>query len=233
VQQTLSGHRGKINSLDFSQDGQTLVSGSDDQTIRLWNVVTGQLVKTVQAHEGPVTSVSVGSRYLASGGDDDTVKLWQLDGTLVNTLAEHGLAISQVQFNPQGDLLASASWDNTIKLWRDGTLVQTLTGHQDGVTSLAFHPDQPILVSGSADQSIKVWETAQGKLIKTLDGLDNPVEAIQMSQEGLWINTETKVGWMNLRLKSLLDSSCRQMEPYLTTNTTLPRPQKQLCPDSQ
>lgn len=216
VQRTLPGHTGKVNSLDFSPNGKTLVSGSDDQTIRLWDAATGKPGKTIPAHEGPVTSVDFGPRYLASGSDDETVKLWQLDGTPVKTLTGHGLAISQVQFNPEGNLLASASWDNTIKLWRDGTLVQTLTGHQNGVTSLAFLPDQPILVSGSADQSVKVWQVDQGRLFKTLDGLGS-VEQINLLNRQIWMSTGETLQSANLELDVLLEKGCRHLSSYLTT----------------
>lgn len=216
VQRTLSGHTGKINSLDFSPNGKTLVSGSDDQTMRLWDAATGKPVKTIQAHDGPVTSVSVGSRYLASGSDDETVKLWQEDGTLVKTLTGHGLAIAQVQFNSEGNLLASASWDNTIKLWRDGTLVQTLTGHQNGVTSLTFLPNQPILVSGGADQSVKVWQVDQGRLLKTLDGLGS-VAKINLLDRQIWVSTGETLQSANLDLDVLLTRGCRYLSSYLTT----------------
>lgn len=230
VQRTLSDHTGKINSLDFSQDGRTLVSGSDDQTIRLWDAATGKRVKTIQAHDGPVTSVSVGSRYLASGSDDETVKLWQLDGTLAKTLTGHGLAISQVQFNPEGDILASASWDNTIKLWRDGVLLETLTGHQNGVTSLAFHPDQPILVSGSVDQSIKFWQVDQETLIKTLDSWAHPVEWLRLTEEQMWVSTGNDMQVVNLELELLLEKGCNRVKNYLNTNSKVLPSYQQLCP---
>lgn len=229
VQRTLSGHRGKINSLDFSPNGETLVSGSDDQTIRLWDAATGKPVKTIQAHDGPVMSVDFGTRYLASGSDDETVKLWQLDGTPVKTLTGHGLAIAQVQFNAAGDILASASWDNTIKLWQDGTLVQTLTGHQNGVTSLSFLSDQPIVVSGSADQSIKVWQVDQGRLIKTLDGLA-PVAQINLLNRQIWVSTGETLQSANLDLDVLLEKGCRHLASYLTTTAKLLPSQRQCSP---
>lgn len=226
VQRTLSGHRGKINSLDFSPNSKTLVSGSDDQTIRLWDAATGKTVKTIQAHDGPVTSVDFGPRYLASGSDDETVKLWQLDGTPVKTLTGHGLAIAQVQFNSEGDILASASWDNTIKLWQDGTLVQTLTGHQNGVMSLAFLPDQPILISGSPDQSVKAWQVDQGTLLKTLDGL-GPVTRVNVKDKQIWVGTGATLQKANIDLDVLLEKGCRHLSSYLITTANLLPSQRQ------
>ncbi|MGR3275330.1 nSTAND1 domain-containing NTPase [Acaryochloris marina NIES-2412] len=228
VQRTLSGHTGKVNSLDFSPNGKTLASGSDDQTIRLWDAATGKRVKTIQAHDGPVTSVDFGPRYLASGSDDETVKLWQLDGTPVKTLTGHGLAIAQVQFNSEGDILASASWDNTIKLWQDGTLVQTLTGHQNGVMSLAFLPDQPILISGSPDQSVKAWQVDQGTLLKTLDGL-GPVTRINVKDRQIWVSTGATLQKANIDLDLLLAKGCRHLNSYLATTSKRLPSQQQLC----
>lgn len=228
VQRTLSGHQGKVNSLDFSPNGKTLVSGSDDQTIRLWDAATGKRVKTIQAHDGPVTSVDFGPRYLASGSDDETVKLWQLDGTPVKTLTGHGLAIAQIQFNSEGDILASASWDNTIKLWQDGTLVQTLTGHQNGVMSLAFLPDQRILISGSPDQSVKAWQVDQGTLLKTLDGL-GPVTRIIVKDRQIWVSTGMTLQKANIDLDLLLAKGCRHLNSYLATTSKRLPSQQQLC----
>ncbi|MDJ0606009.1 WD40 repeat domain-containing protein, partial [Microcystis sp. M53602_WE12] len=77
---TLKGHDGSVNSVNFSPDGKTLVSGSDDGTIILWDVETGKEIRTLKGHDGSVNSVnfSPDGKTLVSGSDDNTIKLWNL-----------------------------------------------------------------------------------------------------------------------------------------------------------
>jgi WD40 repeat protein len=100
----------------------------------------------------------------------------------------HTDGVSSVAFSPDGSLLASGSWDRTIKLWRvaDGSLVRTLTGHTDGVSSVAFSPDGSLLASGSGyrDRTVKLWRVADGALLRTLEGHTDWVSSVVFSPDG-------------------------------------------------
>jgi len=117
---TLTGHGNYVRSVAFSPDGNTLASGSSDQTIKLWRVRDGRLMKTITGHGNWVRSVafSPDGNTLASGSYDNTIKLWRVsDGKLMKTLTGHGSSVLSVAFSPDGKTLASGSEDNTIKLW--------------------------------------------------------------------------------------------------------------------
>jgi WD40 repeat protein/nitrous oxidase accessory protein NosD len=186
---SLTGHTNWVNSVAFSPDGRLLASGSRDYTIKLWEVATGSLVRTLEGHTNWVNSVafSPDGRLLASGSSDRTIKLWEVaSGSLVRTLSGHTSDVNSVAFSPDGRLLASGSDDRTIKLWEvaTGSLVRTLTGHEGSVRSVAFSPDGRLLASGSWDDTIKLWEVASGSLVRTLSGHTSDVNSVAFSPDG-------------------------------------------------
>jgi len=115
----------------FSPDGKILVSSSADQTVRLWDVSTGQCFKMLQGHTHRVRSAafSPNGKILASGSDDQRVYLWDTSTSqCLKTLQGHTHRVSLVAFSPDGSTLASGSGDGTIKLWdvKTGECLQTL-----------------------------------------------------------------------------------------------------------
>ncbi|WP_193943576.1 trypsin-like peptidase domain-containing protein [Sphaerospermopsis aphanizomenoides] len=186
---TLTGHSNLVGSVAFSPDGKTLASGSGDNTIKLWDVATGQSIATLTGHSDDVNSVafSPDGKTLASGSRDKTIKLWDVaTGQSIATLTGHSEWVISVAFSPDGKTLASGSNDRTIKLWdvATGRKIATLTGHSEPVSSVAFSPDGKTLASGSLDNTIKLWDVATGKSIATLTGHSEEVISVAFSPDG-------------------------------------------------
>jgi DNA-binding CsgD family transcriptional regulator len=144
----LQEHSDLVRSVALSPGGRLLASGSYDQSIKLWDVHSGQCLRTLQGHTKYVLSVafSLDGNTLASGSDDQSVKLWNVStGQCRKTLAGHTNAVRSVAFCPMSLMLASGSQDETIKLWDTGTgsCLSTLRGERpyerlniSGVTGL-------------------------------------------------------------------------------------------------
>ena len=116
---SLTGHGHQIFALAFSPDGKTLASGSLDNTIRLWDVATGQLLQILTGHTGTVNGVgfSPDGRLLASASDDTTIRVWDVaSGTQLQTLYDHTEAATSAVFSPDGTMLATGSYDK-MQLW--------------------------------------------------------------------------------------------------------------------
>ena len=168
---TLQGHREEVNAVQFSPDGQLIISGSGDNTIKVWER-DGTLIKTLQGHKGHKSTVfdldiSSDNQLIVSGSGDNTVKLWDIrNDEPLATLSGHLDSVLGVKFKPNSASIdsaniASASVDKTIKLWQwDGkqaNLETTLTGHDAAVESIDYSPDGKILASGSNDRTVILW----------------------------------------------------------------------------
>ncbi|KAK3354053.1 HET-R [Lasiosphaeria hispida] len=187
--QTLEGHGRSVQSVAFSPDGQRLASGSDDETIKIWDTASGRCLETLKGHGRSVESVtfSPDGQRLASGSYDKTIKIWDTaSGRCLETLKGHGRSVQSVAFSPDGQRLASGSYDETIKIWdtASGRYLETLKGHGHSVKSVTFSPDGQRLASGLYDKTIKIWDTASGRCLETLKGHGRSVQSVAFSPDG-------------------------------------------------
>ncbi len=167
---TFIGHERIVSSVAFSPDGKILASGSWDYTIRLWNVNTGELLKTLIGHENCVSSVafSPDGKILASGSWDHSIRIWDVDtGNHIHTPVRkdtgvaHWDRVRSVAFSPDGQILVVGSHDKSISLWDTNTW-QNLNGRtepQDKITSVKFSPDGQYVACGSLDDNVYLWDT--------------------------------------------------------------------------
>ncbi|GAB1312028.1 Beta transducin-like protein HET-E2C [Madurella fahalii] len=187
--QTLEGHRSSVWSVAFSPNGQRLVSGSDDRTIKIWDPTSGQSLQTLNGHYSSVRSVafSPDGQQLASGFSYGTIKIWDpISGQSLQILEGHSASVQSITFSPNSQRLASGSDDNTIKIWDPTSeqYLQTLKGHSNSVYSVTFSPDGQRLVSGSDDRTIKIWDPTSGQCLQTLEGHSNSVRSVAFSPDG-------------------------------------------------
>jgi hypothetical protein len=165
-------HAGSVNALAFLGDPNRLASGSDDKTVKLWDLVESKPLRTLTDHGDHVTSLAVSpdGRRLASGSWDTTVKIWSLpEGNLLLSLAVHRGKVVALAVSPDGKLLASGSADRTVRLWpfppAGGTPLQTLNG-DDAIDSLAVTPDGKVLAAGFPNGTGKLWALPEGRFMQ-------------------------------------------------------------------
>jgi WD40 repeat protein len=163
-----------VQSVRFSPDGKRLVTDSNDQTIKLWDVATGKLLWELNGpggNGGSVVVMSADGQRLAGNSRDQTVKIWEAaTGRELLVLNGHTRAVFAVAFSPDGSKLASGGLDRSVKLWdtATGQELRTLNGHASLIESLAFSADGKRFATASQDNIVKLWDPATGREIASL-----------------------------------------------------------------
>lgn len=164
-----------------------------------------QLITQLKGHTRGINDIcwSPDSRHLASASDDTTIIIWAPDREDTNdqtritkwrcalTLQGHSNYVFCVDWASTGGVLASGSFDESIRLWDvrgGGRCLRTIAAHADPITSVVFSPDSTVLASSSYDGLIRLWDGASGKCLKTMVGEENPpVSALKFSPNGKYL----------------------------------------------
>jgi len=200
---TLEGHLNFVNSVAFSPASKRIVSGSSDETLKLWDAKTGKEIQTLKGHSNWVMSVaySPDGKRIVSGSADTTLKLWDAEtGEEIQTLKGHLGWVESVAYSPDGKRIVSGSADTTLKLWdtKTGKEIQTLNGHSGDVVGAAYSPDGKRIVSSSHDRTIKIWDAETGEEIQTLKGHLGWVVSVAYSPDGKRIVSGSADGTLKL-----------------------------------
>jgi WD40 repeat protein/serine/threonine protein kinase len=186
---TLRGHLDAVTSVAFSPDGQRIVTGSVDQTAKVWEAASGKELLTLKGHGGEIWSVafSPDGRRIATGSADQTARVWEAaTGRELLTFMGHNDQIHSVAFSPDGQRIVTGSWDKTAKVWEaaSGREVLLLTNHSGHLYSAAFSPDGQRIVTGSWDKTAKIWEAASGREVLTLTNHSGHLYSAAFSPDG-------------------------------------------------
>jgi WD40 repeat protein/serine/threonine protein kinase len=196
------GDTKEVGTVVFAPDGRWLISGGSD-AVKIWEVRTGHLVRTLPVHATHSIAFSPGGRCLAVGNDDDdTIQLWDMASgvasapavTKLRTLGPHTGEVRGLAFRADGAQLAAACgqlcWngrEGEVKVWdlATGQPVRTLRGHIGGALAVAFAPDGLRLASAGVDDAVvKLWDVQAGEETLTLRGHSDAVWGLAFSPDG-------------------------------------------------
>ncbi|GAV02520.1 hypothetical protein RvY_13076 [Ramazzottius varieornatus] len=229
---SLSGHTQSVTCLRWGGVG-LIYSCSQDRTLKVWRASDGVLCRTLTGHGHWINSLalntdyvmrtgpfdpkdadtagisqtgtseelqksalvryesfrkSAGAERLVSGSDDFTMFLWNIetDKKPIERMTGHQATVSQVCFSPNGLVIASGSFDHSVKLWNGitGKFIASLRGHVQRVYQIAWSADSRLLVSGSQDSTLKLWEVKTRRLTVDLPGHADDVYAVDWSPDG-------------------------------------------------
>jgi cytochrome c len=181
----LRGHGGPVRALAISPDGQTAVTGSFDSTAIRWSLARNAAEQVLRFHADAVNAVVLlRDGRAATAGADGRIAIWTAGNAQPDTVLEgHTAPIAALAVSGDGATLASASWDQTIRLWPlAGGAARVLEGHTQNVNGVAFAPDGRALVSVSYDQSVRIWSLSG--VAPTVVAMPSPLNAVAIGSNG-------------------------------------------------
>ncbi len=190
---TFVGHAGNVNTVTFSPDGKQIASGAWDssvdgsETIKLWDLPSGRLRKTIFGHNGEAVQdlqFSLDGNRLYSGSDDDTIKIWDVaTGKEFKTLKGHNSDVWSIELTSDGKHLYSGSPDGTLKKWDVETGEELDTFDDLASWSIALSPNEKQILS-SRGSTIKLWELETGGELLSLTGHESMINSVSFSPNG-------------------------------------------------
>jgi WD40 repeat protein/energy-coupling factor transporter ATP-binding protein EcfA2 len=207
VRAILHGHTGPVNGVVFSRDGRTLVSASNDGTVRFWEVASRRPIGAPLA-VGPTAvyalALSPNGRILATGSFGGAIDLWDVATrkSLGRLPSSDANPVESVAFSPDGSTLAAGRADGVVGLWGVASR-RMLTSHSTGATNVvaavAFSPDGLTVASGSGDGTVRLWGVASGRLLGSLpSAAGNTVYGVAFSPDGRILASAQLLGGVRL-----------------------------------
>mmetsp|Transcript_37641 Transcript_37641/g.150106 ORF Transcript_37641/g.150106 Transcript_37641/m.150106 type:complete len:603 (-) Transcript_37641:890-2698(-) len=179
----LKGHEGDVYTVYFHPGGNHLVTGGYDKTLKLYDIRTGQVVRTFEGHNSSVSRAIFNPRgnLIISGSKDSTIKCWDvLSGLCVKTFSSHLGEVTSVELNSSGSMLLSSSKDNSNRLWdlALGKPIRRYKEHQNTSKNFirsSFGPRERVIIGGSEDGFVYIWDRDTKSVVQKLGPCDGPV----------------------------------------------------------
>ena len=196
------GHEQRVVRATFSTNGQQIVTTSTDYTAKIWDVYSGQLIKTLTGHGNTINhaAFSPDGQQIVTASADKTAKVWDVDNGKWFKSFEHASYVNSAVFSPNGQQIVTASADFIAKLWdiKSGQELQSFKGHENYVNYAAFSPDGQQIVTASADSTAKLWDIQSGQELQTFKGHESYVNYATFSPNGQQIVTASADGTARL-----------------------------------
>lgn len=176
VMKIFKGHSNGVMCVKF--DDSILATGSYDATVKIWDIESGECIRTLTGHTSGVRALQFDDQKLISGSMDGTLKIWNWrTGTCLSTLTGHTDGVVSLHYD--GCLMASGSVDKTIKIWNfmDKSCT-TLRGHSDWVNSVRIDTASRTVLSASDDMTVKLWDLDTKTVIRTFEGHVGQVQQV-------------------------------------------------------
>ena len=193
-----SGHSAAVTAVAMTPDARYAVSGSEDKTVRMWNVSTHECLWTFRGHEDVVLCVAItpDGQYAISGGRDKTLRLWDVaGGKLLRSFRGHADWVTVVKITPDGRRAVSGSRDKTLRQWEipTGKCFWTSEKSNNAINDIAITPDGRFALSAHDEENLYLWDLSTGKRterkyygtsLETLGLFSSVVSALAISSDG-------------------------------------------------
>jgi len=234
------GHNRYVNSANFSLDGKYIVSASDDNNIKLWDVATGKVIRTISGHTEAVKSAvfSPDNKYIVSSSRDDTNKLWETaTGKEIKTFREYNFIPNSAIFSGDGKFIISPSTDRRIKMWdpATGKEIRIFKGHKGKVVAVDLSSDNKYLISASGDSTIRLWNSFTGEELLVFRGHQGMVNSVAFAPDDKFFASASDDNTVKLwdvttgkELKTFLSQSIKKKTPKQETSVAFSPDGKQV-----
>ena len=187
------GHIDRITAIEFSPDEETLLTASEDGTLKIWDVKTGKLLHNLNGHTHQITSASFSpdGKKIISTAEEQNAKLWDAKtGQLIFNLVGDSRRIEHACFSPDGKKVVTTHFPELI-VWdvESGEKINGLKGHASSVYYATFSPDGKTIASASLDKNAILWDAESGKMIHTLSANSGFMHKVVFSPDGKTIIT--------------------------------------------
>ncbi len=208
------GHDDEVTSVTVTPDGEFAISGSEDMTLRVWDLTTTRCLHIFDEHWLSVTSVAVApdGRFVVSGSEDRSLRLWDYKrAKCVRSYEGHEESVTTVAVTAYGRHIVSGSEDSTVRLWNPATkeCFQIFKGHKKGITAVSVTPKKRFVISASKDRSLRLWDPATASCLRTFEGHQKSVTTVKVASDGRFAISGSKDS--TLRMWDIASGKCLQI----------------------